>query len=205
MNTRDVPDLGPFAPIYRLALPFLDVRQNDAHTRVAYGFASRLLRMEGGDASVVLPAVILHDVGWKTIPEELHLKAFGPRENDRSINRKHEVEGARIAARILAEVDYEAALAAEIVAIIEGHDSRREPLSRNDALVKDADKLWRFSAEALQIDPARFQVDPVVHVKWLSARIPEWFLTKTALRAAWNELELRALSLGVTLAPEGAS
>jgi hypothetical protein len=30
------------------------------------------------DESVVLPAVILHDVGWKMIPAQEQLTAFGP-------------------------------------------------------------------------------------------------------------------------------
>ena len=36
----------------------------------------------------------------------------------------------------------------EVVAIIDGHDSRRHALSRNDELVKDADKLWRYRSPA---------------------------------------------------------
>lgn len=205
MDVMDSPETGPCAHIYRVATPYLDIRKNDLHTRIAYGFAARLLRAEGGDAAIVLPAVTLHDIGWKSIPAEQHLKAFGPGENDMTLNRIHEVEGARIARRILTEADFELARLEEIVAIIEGHDSRLSPLSLNDALVKDADKLWRFSREALQIDPVRFQVDPAAHLKWLGQRIPEWFFTTTARTIAREQYRLRADSLGMALEPEEPS
>jgi hypothetical protein len=183
--------------IYRLAKPYLQTRDNELHTRIAYSFALRLLDAEGGNPAVVLPAVMLHDLGWKTIPEDLHLKAFGPGENDMEINRRHEVEGARIAREILEEVRYDPKLTDEIVEIILGHDSRIEPLSKNDAIVKDSDKLWRFSKEALGVDPIRFGIDAGVHTVWLGHQIDKWLLTATGKRLALEEQRLRAISFGV--------
>jgi HD superfamily phosphodiesterase len=186
-----------YQEICRLARPFLETRDNLIHTRTAYSFARKLLAAEGGDETVVIPAVILHDVGWKSVPEDLQLKAFGPGVNDREINRIHEVEGARVAAEILKEVGYDPALAQEIIEIVRGHDSRKIPLSLNDKIVKDSDKLWRFSAEALEVDPKRFGVDPGVHVQWLGLQIDKWFLTRTGKQLAFQEQKLRAISLGI--------
>lgn len=187
----------PFEHIYTLAEPFLDTRDNDLHTRVAFGFAKRLLASEGGNEAVVLPAILLHDVGWKSIPEELHLKAFGPGDSDMSINRVHEVEGAKIAKDILEKVSYAPVLIQEIVAIIAEHDSRLEPLSLNDAIVKDSDKLWRFSKEALEVDPKRFSIAPEVHTKWLGLQIEKWFLTRTGKKIAYEEHRHRAIYYGL--------
>ena len=39
----------------------------------------------------------------------------------------------------------------EILRIIGGHDSRKEPISLNDKVVKDADKLSRYSKEYVVI------------------------------------------------------
>lgn len=186
---------GKYGEIYRLAQPYLATRDNEIHTQTAYRFACKLLQAEGGDDAVVLPAVILHDVGWKAVPEELQLKAFGPGFNDKEINRIHEVEGAAIAGRILEQVHYDAARAKEIVEIVGGHDSRTDSLSLNDSLVKDADKLWRFSEEALQVDPQRFGIAPEVHVDWLKHQIDKWFFTETGRRMARIEQNLRAASL----------
>ena len=187
---------GIYLKIFNLAGPYLDTRDNDIHTRIAYSFALKLLEAEGGDERVVIPAVLLHDLGWKMVPEELQLKAFGPGKNDLEINRIHEVEGAKIARGILESVNYDPDLIEEIVTIISGHDSRREALSLNDAIVKDSDKLWRFSKEALELDPKRFGIEPAVHAEWLKHQINGWFFTETAKKLAREEQRLRAMSHG---------
>jgi hypothetical protein len=194
---------GKYAELYKLAQPYLTTRDNEIHTQVAYRFACRLIEAEGGDEEVVLAAVILHDVGWKAVPEELHLKAFGPLANDKEINRIHEVEGAAIAARILEQARYDPVKAKEIVEIIIGHDSRTVALSLNDSLAKDADKLWRFSEEALRVDPPRFGIDPAVHTEWLKHQIDKWFFTETATQIAREEQSARAASFTPASHPHG--
>ena len=186
---------APFWEIREKARPFLDTRNNLIHMEVSEAFAVRLLETEHGDTTVVLPAIILHDVGWKMVPENLHLQAFGPKAKDMETNRIHEVEGARIARDILESLDFPSSLVDEIVEIILGHDSRKSPLSLNDAIVKDADKLWRFSAEAFKINPKRFKIDPKVHANWLGQQIDGWFLTETGRKIAHDEQRLRAASL----------
>lgn len=175
---------GIYGRLWRLAQPFLDTRENAVHTRIAVGFALRLLAREGGEEAVVLPAVILHDVGWKRIPERLQRSAFGPGATRRDLNRRHEVAGAAIAARLIAAAWPQCPHTAEILAIIEGHDSRREPLSLNDRLVKDADKLWRYTAEGFAIDTARFGETRAEGLVRLAANLTRWFLTATARRTA---------------------
>ncbi len=182
--------------IYELAKPLLATRDNELHTRIAYSFALKLLAAEGGDQDVVLPAVILHDIGWKSVPEEDHLKAFGPGANDMEINRIHEVEGAKKAKEILEAVDYDPEKTREIVEIILGHDSRNKPLSLNDTLVKESDRLWRFSAEALEVDPKRFGIHPAAHADWLGRRIDGWFFTETSKKLAREEQRLRVIRYG---------
>ena len=192
---------GIYGKIYDLAGPYLDTRSNDLHTRVAYSFALKLLEAEGGDEDIIIPAILLHDVGWKTVPEELHLKAFGPGRTDPEINRVHEVEGARIAKRLLHQVGYNPALIQQIAEIILGHDSRQHAISLNDAVVKDADKLWRLSREAIRVDSRRFRVRPLSHVIWLKRQIDGWFLTKTGMETALAEQQLRLLELENSAAP----
>lgn len=64
--------------ILEKANPFLRTQKNLIDTRIALYYALNLLKSEKGDEDVVIPAVLLHDVGWKTIPANLHLTAFGP-------------------------------------------------------------------------------------------------------------------------------
>ena len=54
--------------IFKSALPFLETRENKIHTFIVYQYAQALLKQESGTAEVVLPACILHDVGWSAVP-----------------------------------------------------------------------------------------------------------------------------------------
>ncbi|MCB1397081.1 MAG: HD domain-containing protein [Rhodobacter sp.] len=138
-------------PLWHDARPYLDVRNNDEHTIVAYGLARALIaQTPGADESVVLPAVLLHDVGWKMIPQELLLLAIGRRPSRPDLVRDHEVHGVRIAREILERhrpkgVDIEA-----VLDIIDGHDTVKEAKSLNDAVMKDADKGWRTTPHGMR-------------------------------------------------------
>ncbi|HUW65951.1 MAG TPA: HD domain-containing protein [Spirochaetia bacterium] len=169
--------------IMELALPYLATRGNQRHTEIALDFARTLLAEEGGRPEVVIPAVTLHDVGWSCMPEELQLKAFGP-QADRGLNRIHEVEGVRLAREILTRSGYPEAWWPDILAIIDQHDSGRTALSLNDALVKDADKLWRFSEDGFAFAATRLRLDPASNWRALNSRVEKWLLTPSGRRLA---------------------
>ncbi len=175
--------------IWELARPYLDTRKNDIHTEVSTGFAQRLLALEGGDEDIVIPAIILHDVGWKKVPEEVQLKAFGPKTSMPEWNRVHEVEGARIAGEILRKVNYDEDKSLEIQEIIQGHDSRKEPVSPNDGIVKDADKLWRYSEIAIRGVQMGFGLTFNECIERLGKNLESWFLTESGKRMAKKEIE----------------
>jgi hypothetical protein len=180
--------------IYEKAKPYLDTRENDVHVSLSYAFAQRLLaHYPEANARIVLPAIILHDVGWKMVPEKVQLKAFGPTLRDKELQRVHEREGARIAEEILDSLGHGKEETLEILAIIDGHDTRREALSLNDALVKDADKLWRFTPEGVEIDYLRFGLERARHLDDLSRLLERWFFTAEARAMAREALvEARA-------------
>lgn len=180
--------------LFDLARPFLRTRENEEHTRIAYRFGLRLLGEEGGDAKVVLPAIILHDVGWDCVPEDLQLTAFGPGGKDAELNRVHEVEGAKIAEDLLIRADYPSHLIDEIREIVLGHDSRNEALSLNDAIVKDADKLWRYSEHGFRVNTRRFGMTVSQQLHRLRTKLEQWLLTPTGKRLAREELLLRVQS-----------
>jgi len=87
----------------------------------------------------------LHDVGWKMFPEEKLAHAVGPNAKYPELQREHEIEGARIARDILDALTILAIDTDRVIEIIDGHDTRKHALSLEDALMKDADKLWRFT------------------------------------------------------------
>ena len=181
--------------IWDLARPYLNTRKNDIHTEVSTGLAQQLLAQEGGEEDIVIPAIILHDVGWKEVPEDIQSKAFGPKATMPEWNRVHEVEGAKIAGDILRKVNYHEGKILEIQEIIKGHDSRKEPISLNDSVVKDADKLWRYSETAIRGIQMGFGLTFEECIERLRRNLESWLLTKSGKRMAEEEIEERTREL----------
>lgn len=181
-----------FEKIRQMAKPYLDTRHNDVHTAISTQMALELLRREGGDENIVIPAILLHDTGWKKIPAKLHLKAFGPNATEPELHRRHETEGVKTAREILQSLNYDPAKTREILEIIEGHDSRLKAISLNDQIVKDADKLWRYTRTGLSIDIERFGETRVEGLKRLRTRIFAKLFTATAKEIAAEKLRRRA-------------
>ena len=177
--------------IWKLALPYLGTRDNEVHTAISLAIARELLKPEGGRKEIVIPAIILHDVGWATIPEDLQMTAFGPKATAPDLNRKHEKEGVRIAGKVLQAVGYPKERIVEILEIIDGHDSRAEALSKNDMIVKDSDRLWRFTHTGFTIDIGRFQESYEEGLARLKENMNTWLFTRTAKQMASEKIELR--------------
>lgn len=181
--------------IFEKAKPFLRTRKNLIHTKIALRYAIKLLEEEPGDEEIVIPAILLHDVGWKTIPEHLHLTAFGPNPSNPKLTKVHELEGAKIARSILEGLRYSPEKVKEICRIIQGHDSRKRPISRNDRIVKDSDKLTRYSRKGMAIDLDRFRISRQRYLLFLERIIDQWFLTPAGKNMAKKEIHLRKCDL----------
>lgn len=180
-----------FEKIRQLARPYLDTRHNDVHTAISTRLAFELLECEGGDEDIVIPAILLHDTGWKKIPAKLHLKAFGPNATEPELHRRHETEGVKIARVILHSIKYDPEKSKEILEIIDGHDSRLKAASLNDKIVKDADKLWRYSKAGFYIDIERFGESHEEGLERLRVKIFKKLFTETAKEIATEKLGRR--------------
>ncbi len=155
---------------------------------MAYEYARQLAaHYPEANADIVLPAILLHDVGYTVVPEELQMKALAgsPSPDKRwDMIRLHEVEGANIANKILTALNYDPDKIAEIQQIINGHDSRQESLSLNDALVKDADKLWRYAPASVRLCARWNQLALGPYLDFVELRIEPWFFTDKAKEIA---------------------
>jgi len=166
--------------LWSAAAPYLRARKNDVHIPLSYGFAEALLEsFPDAEPDVVLPAILLHDCGYSLVPEEDHLKglAGAPVGWEPDITRRHEIEGARIAGEILEQVGYDPARIDLIQDIIDGHDSRTSAVSLDDAIVKDADKLWRFTESGVRICCGWMGRTPGDFMDFVESRIDTWLLT----------------------------
>ena len=180
--------------LFRLAAPYLKQRGDLPHAQVSHRYALRLLEAEGGESSIVEPAVILHDVGWSHLtPLQIRI-AFGVRaggEEAERLNRIHELEGAAIARQVLQSLNYNPQWIERIAFLIERHDSGDQADSLEEKLVKDADKLWRFSPFGFWNEIERQGLDRNELYRFLLARYRGWFFTQTALKLAEEELTSR--------------
>lgn len=179
--------------IFEMARPYLKVMGNEIHTEEVVRFCLRLLAEEAGDRSVVIPAAILHDVGWSQLPENLSVKVRIHNHDPEKI-RIHEEMGARIAAEILGKMSESQARMEAILSIISGHDSRKTALSLNDKIVKDADKLSRYSRRFFQIWASwGGNPDRAKYVDVLKKNLDEWFFLPASIRMAREELNERLM------------
>jgi len=181
----------------------LDTRFNDLHARIGCQFVVEFLECEGGDPRVAIPAILLHDLGWSVIPEEQQRRAYGPKSSDPELSRLHEKEGARLARGVLEAVVYEAGLIGEICRIIEGHDSRPSAESLEEAIVKDADKIWRVSQVGFPVNLTMMRdLTPQYFHDFIAVRVPRWFLTASGTRMVRRLLADRRAEYGLDPAPD---
>jgi hypothetical protein len=168
--------------LWSAAAPYLRARKNDVHIPLSYGFAETLLEsFPDADPDVVLPAILLHDCGWAVVDHQV--EQVGPEMHHSDMRRAHEIEGARIARELVVTEHVE-----EIATIIDGHDSRLEALSLNDALVKDADKLWRYTTAGVGIGCDWFAMTPAEYADWVEDQLEDVIFTDVAQRIAGYEM-----------------
>lgn len=185
-------DAARYVPIHELAEPYWQTRSNEIHVPGSYALAQELLDAHPqADADVVLPAILLHDIGYMAVPAEDHLKGLAGAAKgwEPDITRRHEIRGARLAGEILAEIGWDERRTAAIQDIVEGHDSRIEAVSLEDQLVKDADKLWRFTESAVRICHEWMELTPDRYMDWVQSEIDRWFFTEAARGLAHRELD----------------
>ena len=176
--------------IYQLARPYLAARDGEVHVQIVRDFASRLLETRKGDRDVIIPAVILHDTGRFLYSEEMEQRTWGP-GHDPGLMRLHEVEGVKIARSILQEVGYDSSKVDEILQIIDGHDTRANAISINDEIVRDADKLSRYTRHDFQLVAETFGLAGEGACQALESFIEQWFLLPESKEIAREELEQR--------------
>lgn len=146
------------------------VRKNDVHIPLSLARALELLALYSeADKEIVSAAIILHDIGWYNIDSnEIFSKAFaGPDFLTSDIRYLHEKEGVNLARALLSKLNYEVAFIEKVCAIIDGHDTRKKASSLEDEIVRDADKLWRFSLTGISVACDWFGLSPTEYAKRL--------------------------------------
>lgn len=173
------------ARVWDAAVPYLDVRDNDVHTLYAHSLATTLLAEHPeADARVVETAILLHDIGWSRVPPAEVLSAIAPGGGRPDLVLLHEREGAAMARAVLESLEAPPELVERVVQIIDGHDSRTEALSLEDALVKDADKLWRLTPHGVRTVQGWFGLPADETLALIEGRVHEHLFTDAGRRIA---------------------
>jgi len=187
-----------FQKIWKLASPYQDKRDDKNHAKIVTDYAIKLCELENADENIVVPAAILHDIGWSQLSKKEKFSIFKniSKEEERGIRIKHEKEGVNLAKKILKKVNYEPNLIKKILEIIDGHDTRKEFLNKEDGIVRDADKLWRYSQIGFEADTRRFKLSlmtPIQLLKLRKSQVSEkgYFYSQSAKEIAREEIEER--------------
>ncbi len=182
-----------YEKIWQLALPYQDQREDSGHAETSLKYALELVELEKADEDVVIPAIILHDVGWSQLPEKRRMKIFSPEasnEERREVQYEHQIEGVKLALKILRQVDYPPEKIDEILDIISRHDTGAGFKSKNEGLVRDADKLWRTSNRGFTVGEERAKRAEAQRFKRMEEGLnkEEYFYSETAKKMAVADL-----------------
>lgn len=182
--------------IWKKAKPYLDIRNNDEHTLFSYYWAKKLVELyPDSDADVVLPAILFHDTGWKRIPKEKLFEAFGPNNKYPELTRQHELESVEIAQNELNKQNFKTSQIEKICALIDGHDTTKNERSPNDAVLKDADKLWRYTPHGNRIIGEWFGIEQAEVLDILENYVWPGFLTEKGKELSKTMLDIAKLNL----------
>lgn len=177
--------------VWRKAEPYMRARKNDVHVPLSFGWAQRLLdHHPEADRDIVSLAILLHDIGWYSIDmEDIIEKGFGPNMMQSDVRFLHETEGVRLCRPVLQETGWPEDTIQAVCEIIDGHDTRPTPRHLNDRLVRDADKLWRFSVTGVSVACDWFKMTPHQYADRLTQQTA---VLETEIGRHWAAAELQA-------------
>ncbi len=149
--------------VYKAAEKYMRVRKNDVHIPLSYKYALKLIeKYPNADADLAAISIILHDIGWYSIDEDDIFKKGFQSENfmQSDVRYLHESEGVRLSAKLLKDLGYPEEFIQKVASIIDGHDTRNFSKSLEDEIVRDADKLWRFTVTGVSVACDWFKQTP---------------------------------------------
>lgn len=130
-----------FTTIWNLALPYLHqaiMKDFEVHTQGVVKAMELLIAKEGGDENILIPAAILHDVGFSKVSKELQTN--GELEKKREAQRQHLIYCKDIIKEILTKVGYSSNDINKVIEVVKAHKFQ-DPDELAKRLLIDADNL----------------------------------------------------------------
>lgn len=202
---RPIPAAGPFGTgpasenppvghdldaLWAAIEPETRIRSNDLHLPMAVAYADRLCAAyPQADAELVRVTTLLHDTGWAHVDEDRIIsEGFAGDWRKAAIRYEHEIQGCLVARRVLPGLGYSEDFVDRVCEIIDGHDTRQVAYSLEDALVRDADRLWRFDAVGIGMASSWFGMTPSEYTDRLAVEILPELITEAAVAFASADL-----------------
>lgn len=177
-----------YSKIWDLALPYLEqgtMKDFICHTKHVVKSMELLVANEGGDEDILIPAAILHDVGFSKIDKKL--QSSKKLEEKREAQRQHLVLAKDIIQDILEKVGYAREDINKIIEIVEVHKFH-DPKELEKQLLIDADNLSDVWKEQFYSDIKTYDHTPErVYI----FRTKNKYYTKTARKIAEIEMAKR--------------
>ena len=109
----------------------------------------------------------------------------------------HESEGVRLSQPLLKDLGYDDAFIEKVITIIDGHDTRGFAKSLEDEIVRDADKLWRFTVAGVSVACDWFKQTPGKYCARLGTDIIPQLHLKESKEMAEADLKATEIMLQV--------
>ncbi|MFA6296247.1 MAG: HD domain-containing protein [Patescibacteria group bacterium] len=174
--------------IWILAKPYLEMgtmKNFIIHSKGVLLAMTMLLKKEKGDKEILLPAAILHDVGFSKVSKELQ------KSNDKAVKtkvlRQHLEFAPEIIKEILNKVGYNKNDIDEVIQIVIAHKFQ-DPKELDKQLLIDADTLSDVFKEQFYSDAKAYNKTPQ---EFYNVRKDNKFYTKTAKNIFYQELKNR--------------
>jgi hypothetical protein len=173
---------------WNLALPYLKkgkMKDFVIHTQGVVKAMELLIGQESEDSDILIPAAILHDVGFSKVP--IALQTNSDLDMKREAQRQHLVFAKNIIESILSKVGYSDVIINKIVDIVEAHKFT-DPRELDRRLLIDADNLSDCFKDQFYSDVKMYKSTPDQVYNY---RLNNEYYTKTAKKIADQELKER--------------
>jgi hypothetical protein len=177
-----------FEDVWSLTVPYLEkgvVKDLVVHTEGVVKAMELLLAEEEGDKFLLLPAAILHDVGWSKVPVDLQKRR--DKEGVKMALELHLEYASPVIREILTKLRYGSDKIDRIVEVVKAHKFQ-DPSELEKQLLIDADSLSDCFREQFYSDARSYVLSPE---KLYEFRLTNKFYSPVARRIFDREMEER--------------
>lgn len=171
------------------ARPYLAQGRADdyAHTEFLLGICREILEQEGLDESIMIPAIIFHDIGWGLLDESIKTNFHSA-----EARRAHMERGAELARTLLEELGYPKEKTARIAHLVSVHDNQSAGIGgtlhdADELALAGIDFLWRASPVGFKKGMLERGEDASSHAAYVRVRAQSRLLSP-AIAAVFERL-----------------